>query len=247
MLALGYARFSPRPNAAEAESLLVQRDRIAAYCAFRGLDLEAVIDDPETSGRTIPIGERPGGAQLLARTGKGKITNVVAYRLDRLFRNLEDGIGTLRHWEREAVALHLVAEGGETVSTATAFGRMMITFRLTMTQFEADLSAERTSDSMIRHQASNRRMSSKLPFGKALDPYSDPHKVSGIPTRMVDVPHEMLLIDHIMFLNESGHGPAQIAGILNSQGTLNRGNPWHHSTISRIINRRKRERELIGT
>lgn len=247
MQAIGYARFSPRPNAQEAQSLLVQRDRITAYCQFRQLELVDVLDDPETSGRTEMLADREGGAALLAQVGRGKITHVVAYRLDRLFRNLDDGAGTLRRWEKAGVSLHLIAEGGECVSTSTAFGKLMIRFRLMMTEFEAEQTAERTSDSMIRHQARNRRMSARVPYGKALD-YSSPlHESSGLPTRMVDVPEEQSVIARIECLSQEGYGPAQIAGILNSQGTLNRGNLWHHAVVSRILKRRQREIELLGT
>jgi site-specific DNA recombinase len=227
--AIPYGRFSPRPDAAEAQSLLVQQDRINAYAQFAGLNLLPYITDPETSARTTRLAKREGGAELLAKLGRRKVRHVVAYRLDRLFRNVQDGLTTMDLWASQGVTLHLAAETGGALNTANATGRMMVSLLLTMSEFEASLTAERTSAGMRRKQREGQRMSKIPPYGKQPDPDNS--------ARWIAEPSEIAQIERIMAYAAIGLGAKRIAQALNAEGLKLRGRDWHFAAVRRIVAR----------
>jgi len=90
--AIGYARVSTEDQATEGLSLAAQQQRIRAYCKAHGLNLAGVeVDEGISASR--PLAKRPAGARLLNQLQDGQA--VVAVKLDRLFRDAGDCLGTL--------------------------------------------------------------------------------------------------------------------------------------------------------
>lgn len=230
-----YCRFSERPDADESRSLDVQEAKGRSYAAFAGLEIGELICDPETSARTVPLWQRKGGARLLERQRLKQSHGVIALRLDRLFRSVVDGMVTMTKWNRKRYALHLVAEGGQSVNSSTAFGRMIIGQRLLASQFEAELTAERTSEAMHCHMRNNLRMSSRLPYGFQIDPQSPPHPESGIPTGMQRCDEEQANIERVLFLRRGGKNNEEVARSMNQAGLTFRGKPWTRDRVRKIV------------
>ena len=95
--ALLYVRYSARPKNKKldpGETLEVQEDYCRRYFKFQGIEVDRVIADPQVSARLVPLHKRRGGRELLnLTTGKMPVYSIVgAYRLDRLFRDVVDGI-----------------------------------------------------------------------------------------------------------------------------------------------------------
>jgi hypothetical protein len=63
----------------------------------RGFELVDEISDPAVSGHT-PLGEREGGRRLLGLVAAGVVQNVVAGKLDRLFRNALNCLQLVEVW-----------------------------------------------------------------------------------------------------------------------------------------------------
>ena len=63
--ALGYIRVSSEEQADSGLGLEAQRQRIAAYCAMKGLRLAEVFADPGISGGK-PLASHPAGSRLLS-------------------------------------------------------------------------------------------------------------------------------------------------------------------------------------
>ena len=63
-ITVGYVRCSTIEQTMSGLGLADQRQRIAAYCTARGLNLGAVYDDNGVSGGK-PLATRAGGAKLL--------------------------------------------------------------------------------------------------------------------------------------------------------------------------------------
>src|SRR5262245_24081996 len=91
--ALGYVRVSSEEQADSGLGLEAQRQRIAAYCAMKGLRLAEVFADPGISGGK-PLASRPAGSQLLAAANKSQALVIVA-KLDRLFRSVADAASVI--------------------------------------------------------------------------------------------------------------------------------------------------------
>jgi DNA invertase Pin-like site-specific DNA recombinase len=93
----------------QGESVDAQNQLLQRYCSAKGLN-PSVWTDEGVSARLVPLAERAGGAALLAELEPGDI--IVAKSLDRLFRNVIDGVSTIETWRQQDVTLHLVDHGG---------------------------------------------------------------------------------------------------------------------------------------
>jgi len=83
---VGYVRVSTEEQAAEGVSLDAQEAALRAYSAMRGLTLvEVVIDAGVSAGK--PLSSREGGRRVLDLVKRGKVGAVIAWKLDRLFRD----------------------------------------------------------------------------------------------------------------------------------------------------------------
>ena len=178
MNAIIYSRFSPRPakdgdaeRAAaneDAETIRLQIDVCQRYAVMKGLIIAETIKDPETSARKTPLFEREGGSRLkfLPRG-----THIVVLKLARLFRSAVDGLTTLEYFDKRGIIVHFADEGGVSLSTNTAKGKLVTTMLLAVAEYEPGETAERTSRAMKHRQSNGQRMTSaqNIPFGQMVD------------------------------------------------------------------------------
>lgn len=240
-----YVRYSPRPDDL-CESLEFQEQFCRHYLAFTGVEVGCVIRDPETSARKVPLIKRKGGRELMAlTTGRHpEYRVVVAYRLDRLWRDVVDGNLALRSWRKAGVECHFAAEGGQSINTSTATGRFLVNILLSKSQYEPDLTSERTSAAMQRHIQNGRSMSKNPQYGKQVGPLID---VGGGHMRasLIDNPHEQQVIADILALHAAGVSVRQIACDLIARGVQARTGTWNHVQVHRVLKRAKRTQAIL--
>jgi DNA invertase Pin-like site-specific DNA recombinase len=228
--AILYERFSPRPKAkeAECESIDQQHDRLVAYCTMTGLTPSHVIQDPATTA-AIPLSERREGKRLEALLGRSG-GHVVAQRLDRLFRDAADCLSTVARWDKRGVKLHLADQGGCSLDTSTAMGRLMLTNLAGVAEFERRLIADRTSEAMLRHQKNGKLMGSVAPYGWKRDMED--------ATRIVTDAAEQVVIEKMLQLRFDEMSYEAIARELDRQGVKPRsGAKWDQRAVNRVIQR----------
>lgn len=102
-----------------------QESRLRAYGLAHGLEVNVIYRDAGVSG-SVPLGERPQGAEMLAALARGDVQHVLASKLDRLFRDAVDCLRTVRQWDDAGTAMHLVDLGGQAVNTGSAVGRFFL-------------------------------------------------------------------------------------------------------------------------
>lgn len=225
---LGYIRVSTVKQATSGLGLEAQRDAIEAYCRMKGLELVEILFDSVESARKIPLDRRPAGSELCSRLNAREVGGVVSAKLDRLFRNTVDTLTTVEHWDSLGVGLHVIDFGGNTFNTSTAIGRVFITFISGMARFEADLISERTVAAMAVKKKNNQRVGS-IPFGKSLG-------VDG--KNLVTNDSEVLTINLIRDCRYiKGLSVPKIRNWLNTNDRLNRGKPWHLTSLYRLLKR----------
>lgn len=230
-----YCRFSPKPDASDVQSLIVQEDRCREYARFAGLNVVGVFADPETSARKVPIGKREQGAQLLALLKPG--VHLIAYRLDRLFRSPSDGERWLTRWDKRGVRLHLAAEGGCSITTKTATGRFLARILLAAGALEPEQTSERTRDSMKRQQAAGRMMSEIPPYGFVEGPT---RIIDGKTKRtLIEEPAEQVQIARMVAWQNHGVKLAEIARRLTADGVPTKmgTGDWSRHVVRRILKR----------
>lgn len=222
--AVGYIRVSTEEQATEGVSLQAQEERIRAYCQLNGLTLLSIlVDEGVSAGK--PLASRPQGAKLLATLqGKQKATQVVAVKLDRLFRNASDCLTTVDTWDAAGVALHLLDLGGQSVNTKTAMGRMMLVMAAGFAEMERNLIRERTSMALL-HKKARREAYAPTPFGfvregKALIPCQS----------------EAGAVQLMVKWRSQGMSYDKIAAQLNQEGVpAKRGGAWYGCTVRYIL------------
>lgn len=177
---IGYTRVSTEEQATEGLSLSAQKERLEAYCKAHNLALVGVLTDEGVSA-SKPLASRPAGAQLLEALETGQAQAVVAVKLDRLFRDAVDCLGTVQTWNRQDIALHLLDLGGSAFNSSSALGRFFLTVMAGAAEMERNLIGERTKTALAYKQSKGEWLG-KPPFGyrvqdKALVPHDQEQAV----------------------------------------------------------------------
>ena len=229
--AISYARFSPRPNAPECDSIERQQEDIQRWAAANGYEILEEFQDRNESGSDS---ERPGLWDAIAALNRGQ--TLIVRNCNRLARDaylalrLEDAI-------KEAGAFYLAIEGGALIDPNDHTATFLRTILHAFAELQRHEINARTRAAMARHQANGRRMSGELPYGKMLDWSGPTHDGSGLPAMMIDNPEERAIIEIILNLRGQHTKLREIGRILGAQGFTCRGRSWHHSTIKTILER----------
>ncbi len=143
MTTVSYRRCSTQEQVESGLGLEAQLSRIHSYAEFAGLEITDDFSDNGKSG-SIPLFERPEGRKLKELIDAGEVQNIIALKIDRLFRDTCDALLTLDYLTKRNIALHFADLGGAAFRTDTAVGRLMFTTLASMAEFERRLTSERT-------------------------------------------------------------------------------------------------------
>jgi site-specific DNA recombinase len=233
-----YARFSPRPNATECESVEAQLSDCRDYCAKHAYTIVGEFRDEGQSGDDA---DRPGLESALAALKRGCV--LVTTSSDRLAR------GALN----SALVMKIAAMGAtwETVdgvdtkdeTPETVLVREILA---AVSGFQLRHGRRTTSSRMKTYQKSGRPMSNRTPYGwkrvedSARKEYRDPagNLVRlGLPVQMVPDDAEQAVIERIIKLRDDGHTLRGICDALGAGGATCRGGPFYNGTVRSILRR----------
>ena len=134
-----YMRVSTEDQAREGFSLPEQKERLEAYCKFKGFVIKDYYTDAGISAKDME--HRPKFKEMLNDVKTGKINYIVAYKLDRVthsVRDLEELINILEKYN-----CYLVCDRDD-VNTSTANGRFFVRMLTVLSQLEIEIVSERT-------------------------------------------------------------------------------------------------------
>jgi putative DNA-invertase from lambdoid prophage Rac len=160
MAIYGYCRVSTMKQAAEGESLDVQRRQIEGYALMHGLAVDEVVVEEGVSG-SVPVEERPVGGPLFAKLQRGDI--VIAAKLDRLFRSALDALKVVESLKTRGVKLHLLDLGGDIAGNGLS--KLFLTIAAAFAEAERDRIRERIGQVKADQKARGRYLGGKIPFG----------------------------------------------------------------------------------
>ena len=229
--AVGYIRVSTARQAQHGISLEHQQDMIRAYCGAHGLELVELVVDDGRSAYKQPLHRRAAGRRLVELVQSGEVGAVVALRLDRLFRGIQDAINTVLAWSKRGVALRLLEFYGQAVDTSTPMGRMLLTMMAGFAEMESFAKAERARDAWDYKRSRGQRLGSLPPFGSRVD-------ADGL---VVEDSAEQAALALIREMDSAGAGASAIRRALIDGGHQPRGKAWHLKTIDRILAREAEE------
>jgi DNA invertase Pin-like site-specific DNA recombinase len=161
MKAIGYVRASTDRQAEQGVSLAAQEAKIRAMSTVQGGEL-FIIDGGESAKNL----NRPGLQRLLTSVNGVKVNAVIIAKLDRLTRSVKDLCSLLELSEKRGVALNSVAES---LDTASAAARLVITIMAAVNQWGRQAIGERTRDA-LRHKRTSAERVGNIRFGFRLSP-----------------------------------------------------------------------------
>lgn len=221
--AVAYVRVSTDRDK-QANSLAAQPDTIKRYAAMAGLDLVDIVSD-ETSALKVPFFDRPGGERILALIKEKKVQHVIGAKVDRIFRNVQDGLETADWLKARGIELHVIDTGG-ILNVNDAAGRMMFSMLLAVAEFEPRRISQRTKEALGVMRKAGKKIG-KVPYG-----------FTEIEGKLVEVPEEIQVVFEIRNRKGQGERLKTIADDLNTRHVPTKeGGIWHPSTIKQIAGR----------
>ncbi len=210
-------------------SLGAQRDRLEAYVATQpGWRIVARYVD-QASGKSL---ERPGLAAARRAAARGEYDLLLAYRVDRLSRNLAQ-LGKL---VEELAALQVgFRSATEPFDSSTAPGRMMLQMLGVFAEFERASIVERITMALERKAQRGEWTVGGYPFGYA--------KTPGELMLRPDPATAAIVSEIFRRYADDRLGSGQIASELNARGLrTNRGRPWSRTAVLAVL----RSRTYLG-
>jgi len=222
--AIGYIRVSTDKEK-QANSLVAQPETIKRYAQAQDLDVVDIVSD-EVSALKVPFFERPGGASIRAMIQNGKVQHVIGAKVDRIFRNAQDGLATADWIKAQGVELHIIDTGG-ILNVNDAAGRMMFTMLLSVAEFEPRRISQRTKEA-LGVMRKNGQVVGTVPYG-----YREENG------QLIEIPGEMEVVRDIQERSAGKMKLKDIATYLNNHHVpTKQGGKWYASTIRNIVKRK---------
>jgi len=229
--AILYARFSPRPNAAECDSCQKQLADLREFCARMGWQIAGEFSDEDESGEDR---ERKGLAAALAACRRGFVLLVTNW--DRLARDTLFNLFVFEDLKKRGCTLYSATQGPFGTDDPTV--ELLSTIFAAFAKFQRVQAAQRTRRRMRQHMAAGRNMSGEPPYGWEIDPDSVTVSNKGKPKRNFrPCAAEQAVVTRILEMHRAGESARAIARRLNEERIPCRRSQWAHKRVLAILKR----------
>ena len=219
----GYARVSTEGQASSGLGLEEQIRRIEGRAMENGWTLEHIFVDAGVSG-SIALAARPEGAKLLQVLRPGD--QVIAAKLDRVFRSALDALETIEAFKRRKISLWLLDLGGD--CSGNGISELVLTIMSAVAQFERARIGERIADAKAAMRHNGLHQGGTRPFGFRRGASVGPGKTY----KLVEDEDEQAAIATIKTMRASG------ASLMAIRDTLRaRGFRISHESVRKILAR----------
>ena len=134
-----YIRVSTENQAREGFSLPEQKERLEAYCKFKGFVIKDYYTDADISAKTGNY--RPEFERLKEDIKSKKINTIIALKQDRITRSIFDWEELMKFLEENDAYLDCV---NDDINTTNANGKMVSRILMSVSQQEIERTSERT-------------------------------------------------------------------------------------------------------
>jgi DNA invertase Pin-like site-specific DNA recombinase len=231
LTSIAYIRVSTAHQVSDGDGLGVQREKIAAWCAYQDLPLGQVFEDAGISGSAE---DRAGlRSALRAALQLGPAGVLVVYKLDRLGRNALDVQETLAVLLHGGVRVVSLADGIDSASgMGAALLKLLTSILATFAELEREGIKTRLLDGRRRADAQDRTYASEPRYGRRV---ADPNQRS-----LVVDDAEVAAVARAHELRAQGLTYRQIATQLDDEGHHpRRAARWSHVVVARICTGRR--------
>jgi DNA invertase Pin-like site-specific DNA recombinase len=154
-IVIGYTRVSTEGQKNSGLGLEAQRAAITKWAASRGLEV-TLYEDAGITGTSME--KRPALEQAMCAAKKDAV--LVAYSLSRFARSTRDMLIIAERLKKQGADLVSLTES---IDTTTATGRLVFTLLSALSQFERDLTSDRTKAALAALKARGVRLGPKNP------------------------------------------------------------------------------------
>ena len=212
-----YMRVSTEDQAREGFSLPEQKERLEAFCKFKGYE---IIDYYQDAGISAKTGNhRPEFERLKEDIKSKKINTIVSLKLDRITRSIYDWENLITFLDENDAYLDCA---NDEINTTSANGKMISRLLMSVSQNEIERTSERT----------------KIGLAGAIKSGHIPH-IAPLGYKHED---KKLVIDYstkdivvrIFELYYDGYSYQKISNLFNEEKVLGKDN-WRDSTIQTIL------------
>ena len=212
-----YLRVSTEDQAREGFSLPEQKERLEAFCKFKGYE---IIDYYEDAGISAKTGNyRPEFERLKEDIKSKKINTIVALKLDRITRSIYDWENIMAFLDKNDAYLDCA---NDEINTTNANGKMISRLLMSVSQNEIERTSERTKVGLAG-AIKNGHLPSRAPLG-----YKHQDKKLVIDYSTKDV------ITRIFDLYYNGFSYQKISTMFNKEKVLGKTN-WRDTSILAIL------------
>ena len=212
-----YMRVSTEDQAREGFSLPEQKERLEAFCKFKGYEIVDYYEDAGISAKTG--NHRPEFERLKDDIKAKRINTIVALKLDRITRSIYDWENLMTFLDENNAYLDCV---NDEINTTSANGKMISRLLMSVSQNEIERTSERTKVGMAG-AIKNGHIPHKAPLGYK---HEDRKLVIDYSTKDIVV--------RIFELYYNGLSYKKISNLFNEEKVLGRDN-WRDSTIVTIL------------
>ena len=138
--------------------------------------------DEGVSGKTN-FQDRPSGKKLLQHIEKGKISEVVVLRIDRLGRNTTDILTTIKLIHQYQVPIRSISEGITTLDEngkETPMTNLLLNLLSSLSEFQYHRTREKTLDGILRGKLEGKYTGRKTDSVESVDKFKNKPKVKKI-------------------------------------------------------------------
>ena len=212
-----YLRVSTEDQAREGFSLPEQKERLEAFCKFKGYE---IIDYYEDAGISAKTGNyRPEFERLKEDIKSKKINTIVALKLDRITRSIYDWENIMAFLDKNDAYLDCA---NDEINTTNANGKMISRLLMSVSQNEIERTSERTKVGLAG-AIKNGHLPSRAPLG-----YKHQDKKLVIDYSTKDV------VTRIFDLYYNGFSYQKISTMFNKEKVLGKTN-WRDTSILAIL------------
>ena len=212
-----YMRVSTEDQAREGFSLPEQKERLEAFCKFKGYEIVDYYEDAGISAKTG--NHRPEFERLKNDIKVKKINTIVALKLDRITRSIYDWENLMTFLDENNAYLDCV---NDEINTTSANGKMISRLLMSVSQNEIERTSERTKIGLAG-AIKNGHIPHQAPLG-----YKREDKKLVIDYSTKDI------VVRIFDMYYNGLSYKKISNILNAEHILGKDN-WRDSTIVGIL------------
>ena len=210
-------RVSTEDQVREGFSLPEQKERLEAYCKFKGYE---IIDYYQDAGISAKTGNyRPEFERLKADIKSKKINTIISLKLDRFTRSIYDWEELITFLDENDAYIDCV---NDDINTTTANGKMISRLLVSVSQNEIERTSERTKIGLAG-AIKQGHIPHIAPLG-----YKHENKTLVIDYSTKDV------VVRIFDLYYNGYSYQKISTLFNEEKVLGKNN-WRDSTIQNIL------------